>query len=249
MSEKLSVVIITKNEERNIRRCLESVRWADEIVVIDSGSTDKTLSICREYGCRVVETEWLGFGRTRQLAVEKASNDWILSIDSDEEVSSELAERIREILSEKIDKCGFKFKRITFYIGRLIKHSGWNREYCLRLFNRKYGSYNSRDVHEYVEIKGETGRIEEEIMHYSYHTISDHLKKIDKYTTLGARQLFNQGKKSSVFKAILRAKFRFIKMYFINMGFLDGKEGLILAFNSAFYVFLKYIKLWEKHNK
>lgn len=249
MSEKLSVVIITKNEERNIRRCLESVRWADEIVVMDSGSTDETLSICREYGCRVVETEWFGFGRTKQLAVKKASNDWILSIDADEVVSPGLAERIREILSEKIEKCGFKIKEITFYIGKRIKHSGWNREYHLRLFNRKYGSYNSRDVHESVEIRGETGRIEEEIMHYSYHTISDHLRKIDNYTTLGAEQLFDQGKKSSVFKAILRAKFRFIKMYFIHMGFLDGKEGLILAFNSAFYVYLKYIKLWEKNNK
>ncbi len=243
--EKLSIVIITKNEESNIGRCLKSVRWADEIVIIDSGSTDRTLEICRDYSCVITSSEWLGFGRTKQLAVSTASNNWLFSIDADEEMTPELADKIRRILSDNSHKNGYRIRRMSFYLGKLIRHSGWNRDYPLRLFNRKYGNFNEKDVHESVEIEGDIGKLNEPLLHYTYPTISSHLIKMDRYTSIGAEVLSQKGKKVSIAGAVSRGMVKFIKMYIIQAGIMDGREGLVLALNSAYGVYLKYLKLWK----
>ncbi len=241
---KFSVAIITKNEEKNIGRCLESVKWADEIVIVDSGSTDKTLKICRKYNCKIIESEWLGFGKTKKFAVDSATNNWILSIDADEEVTPDLKKKILEILDNPKFN-GYKIKRKSFYINKWINHCGWNKEYKLRLFNKQFGNFNEQMVHESVKLNGKIAKINKILKHYTYPNISSHLQKIDRYSKLFATELFKNGKKTSIFMAILKGKIKFLQMYFLQLGFLDGKEGFILSLNSAYGVYLKYLKLWE----
>jgi len=245
MSEPISVVIITKNEEPVIERCLQSVQWADEIVVVDNGSTDQTPQICRQYGCKVVESEWLGFGLTKQLAVNSATHNWIFSIDSDEVMSEELKDRILKILTEP-DQKGYRIKRISYYLGKRIKHCGWDRDYQLRLFNRNFGNFNDRIVHESVHIASDVGKIEEPLFHYTYPTIRSHIAKMNRYSELGAEQLFRKGKSASLGGAVIRGAVKFLKMYLLQRGFLDGRIGFLLSWNSALGVYLKYVKLWEK---
>ncbi|MCD4693484.1 MAG: glycosyltransferase family 2 protein [Calditrichales bacterium] len=245
MINKLSVVIITQNEEKNIERCLKSVQWADEIVIIDSGSTDATLEICRRFNCKIIQTEWLGFGLTKRLAVDSATHDWILSLDADEEVTKELKEKTIEILKDpKFD--GYSIKRKSFYLGKMIKHCGWNNDYPMRLFNRMKGNFNDKEVHEKVVVNGKKTTIEEYFLHYTYPTIGSHINKMHKYALLGAKELKKKNKKATIIGAIFRSWMKFLKMYFLRRGFLDGKIGFILSCNSAFGVYLKYLKLWEK---
>lgn len=242
----LSVVIITKNEEHNIERCLKSVNWANEIVVIDNGSTDRTLEFCRKYNCRITETDWLGFGPLKKLAVDTANYDWIFSIDSDEEVSEPLQDKILNILANPRSN-GFRIRRESFYLGKKIRHGGWDRDYQLRLFNRKFGNFNDKQVHESVSISGMVGRIEEPMFHYTYPTVHSHIEKMNRYSELGLESLARKKKTASIGSAVLRGLAKFIKMYVLQQGFLDGKIGFVLCYNSAFGVYLKYLKLWEKN--
>lgn len=245
MNHTLSAVIITKNEEHNIERCLTSLQWADEIVVVDSGSTDKTLDICRRFNCTVVETQWLGFGPTKRKAVECASNDWILSIDADEEVTEVLRNTIASILQNPEYK-GYRIKRNSFYLGKMIRYSGWGRDYPLRLFNRLSGNFDDSIIHEKVHIDGQVGRIEDPILHHPYTDLSEHIHKMNRYTDLGADQLKHRNRRSTPFGAVVRGMLKFIKMFILQRGFLDGRTGFLLALNSAFGVYLKYLKRWEK---
>lgn len=246
---KLSVTIITKNEEANIERCLKSVDWADEIVVVDSESTDRTVEICEAFAsCKVFRLPWEGFGKTKQKAVDQAGNDWILSIDADEQVSPELREKILDILSAGPQYNGYRIKRRSFYLGKLMRYSGWNSDYQLRLFNKKFGRFNKKTVHESVQMSGPVGRIEEVLFHYTYPDVSAHVEKMDRYASLAAEALYKQGDKASLFEALLHAKMKFLKMYIVQLGFLDGRAGLILALNSAYGAYLKYLKLWKKHH-
>lgn len=244
MKNKLSVVIITKNEEKNIERCLISVLWADEIVVVDSGSTDNTLEICENYNCKIIKTEWLGFGLTKKLAVNSAINDWIFSIDADEKVTEELHKQIQCIL-EAPKENGYNVRRNSFYLGKKISHCGWNRDYPLRLFDRRKGNFNNKLVHESVVLGGKRAKIKSPLLHYTYPTIESHLNKINLYSSLGARQLAAKKKKITLVEAACRGKLKFFKMYFLQLGFLDGKAGFILSLNSGYGVFLKYLKLWQ----
>lgn len=245
MRARLSAVIITLNEARNIERCLKSIDWADEILVADTGSTDQTVDVCKQLGARVIETDWLGFGPTKRWAVEKASYDWILSIDADEEVTPELRERIERILDDANPAVAYRIKRISYYLGKRIRFCGWQRDYPLRLFNRKYGNFNLKTVHESVEFNGTVERIDEPINHYTYPTISDHIRKMNTYTSLAGESTGQA--RCSLPGALLRALFRFFRMYLLHLGFLDGKVGFLLCLNSAFGIYLKYIKRWEKH--
>ncbi|MBN2424932.1 MAG: glycosyltransferase family 2 protein [Calditrichaceae bacterium] len=246
--EKLSVVIITKNEENNIERCLQSISWADEIIVLDSHSTDRTVEICQKYNCRTEQTEWLGFGPTKQKAVNMASNSWILSIDADEEVSPALKDRIQLIL--KMDnlrrKDGYRLKRQSWYLNKWIKFSGWNKDYPLRLFNRYKGGFNNKLVHESVQVRGSVGKLNEVLYHYAYQNLKAHIDKIKSYGDLTAGHKINEGKRGSVAKALLHGIVKFIHMYVIKGGFLDGKMGLVLAINSSYGVYFKHLLHWEK---
>lgn len=245
MNIPLSVTIITQNEVDNIGRCLESVIWADEIVVVDSGSTDGTLEICERYKCKIIKTEWRGFGPTKHLAVEHASNDWIFSIDSDEEVTPQLRQEIEALFSSEPKQNAYRVKRSSFYLGKQIKYSGWDRDLPLRIFNKKHGQFNLKQVHESVEIDGERGLLRGPLLHYTYPTVSSHIAKMNRYSDLSAEEALARGKTSSVAGAIFRGFAKFFKMYVIKRGFLDGTTGFILAKNSAFGVYLKYLKIWQ----
>jgi len=246
--EKISAVIITKNEENNIERCLKSLNWVDEIIVVDSGSTDRTMDICREYDCKIIKTEWLGFGKTKQLSVNSASFDWVFSIDADEEVTPELREEIKNVLSKSDKKNGYKIRWLSFYLKEWIGHSGWDKNYKLKLFNRKYGKFNESLIHERVILEGHVGKLKNVLKHHTYPDLSTFTKKMDSYAEMGAKMLLEKRKKTSLFSAYVHGFATFIKMYFIQLGFLDGKIGLILATNYAFAVYYKYLKVWELLN-
>lgn len=246
--EKISVVIITKNEEQNIERCIKSCLWADEILILDSGSKDSTLEICRKYDCTIHVTDWLGFGLTKQLAVNKAKNDVILSLDADEELSNELIEHISNLTKQDLESA-YKINRRTYYCGKMINHCGWNKDLQLRLFNRKFGNFNDNALHEYVVTSQDFRIISKPIFHYSYPTIAGHIEKINSYTTIAAQSLYEKNKNANFATPIIRGKIKFLKMYFLKLGFLDGSAGLILSVNSAYGVYLKYLKLYELGKK
>lgn len=241
---KLSATIITFNEEKNIERCLKSLQWLDEIVIVDSYSTDKTIEICEKYGCKIIQTEWKGFGNTKKYAVDNASNNWIFSIDADEEVSEELRIEIEKLLKNP-EFNAYKIKRNSFYLNEEIKYCGWHRDFPLRLFNRKYGNFNDKQVHESVIINGEKGKIEAPLYHYTYPTISSHFSKINRYSDLAQNNI--SSKKYGITISIFLGLNKFMKMYVLQKGFLDGKIGFLLSFHSAFGVYLKYIKTWQKN--
>jgi glycosyltransferase involved in cell wall biosynthesis len=191
---QISVAIITKNEENNIERCLNSIKWADEIVVVDSGSVDKTVHICQAAKAKVILSDWLGFGKTKQFAVENCSNQWILVLDADEIITDELKNKIRKIL-ENPHFSGYRIKRKSFYLKKMIQHCGWDKDYTLRLFDKEKGRFNDKIVHESVVIPdGKIGKIEEPILHYTYPTLASHFSKMISYASLGAQQDFNKGK-------------------------------------------------------
>lgn len=248
--EGLSVTIITLNEEENIRDCLESVKWADEIVVLDSYSSDKTTDICKEYTDKVhSEREWHGFGRQKNLCIEKAKGPWILNIDADERVTPELRKEIEGILSGKQENLnGFYIPRKSFFIGKWIRYCGWYPDYNLRLFRKDKGRFSERLVHESVELKGKTGHLKNPLEHYTYKSISDYLLRTDKYSRLAAKEMFNNGKKGNYFDILLRPLATFLKMFILKRGFLEGYRGLILSCLYASYTLSKYAKLWEMTN-
>jgi (heptosyl)LPS beta-1,4-glucosyltransferase len=244
MNKKLTATVITHNEEPNIERCLKSLSWVDEIVVVDSYSEDKTVEICKKYNCKVIQTAWQGFGKTKKFAVDNASNDWILSIDADEEVTDSLRNKIETLLIDPQHN-GYYVKRKSFYLGKEIKQCGWDNDYPMRLFNRKFGNFNDKEVHESVKIKSEKSKIHEPLLHYTYPTISSHIEKMNRYSNLA---LSKETKSFSIFGSVALGINKFIKMYFLQRGFLDGKVGFILSYNSAFGVYLKYIKRWQQKN-
>lgn len=240
---KISAVIITKNEEMNIERCLNSLAWVDEIVILDTGSTDKTTEICKAFGTKVFHLDnWQGFGQAKHFAVSLAQNDWIISLDADEVVTSDLKDSILKVL-ENPSYDIYSIKRKSYYLGKLIRHSGWNNDYPKRLFNRKIAQFDLKPIHESVIGSRNIGKIENNILHYTYPTISSHLRKINHYTDLS---VFKKTR-SSILESVLKSIIKFFKMYFFQLGFLDGTKGFILAIISSFGILIKYLKIWEKY--
>ena len=242
---RLSVVIITKNEEKNIRRCLESVKWADEIIIVDSQSEDRTLEIAQEFNAKIYSPEWRGYGPAKQDGVKHASYDWILSVDADEEVTSDLTQEIQSVLSSDNTKAGYYMPRKTNFLGKWINHSNWYPDYVLRLFNKQHGGFNDNVVHEAVEINGEIAYLKNDLLHYSYPHLDEYFRKFNIYTLMGAEELLKRGKKAGFFEICVKPTAAFIKHYFIKKGFLDGLEGFLISFLSAVAVMVKYAKLRE----
>jgi len=242
-SNKLSVTIITKNEEFNIAKCLNSVSWADEIVVVDSGSTDNTLNICQDFKCKIIQSDWLGFGKTKQLAVDSASNDWILSVDADEELTPALQKEIQSLSVCSYNNIAYRIRRNSFYLGKLIRYCGWQFDAPLRLFNREMSRFNDKPVHESVVTKQPVAILKNSMNHYTYPTIESHFKKMEFYGEIAAQQMLTKGKGSNLLYAYLRALVKFIKMYFLQFGLLDGVIGFKLCKNSAYGVWYKYKRL------
>ncbi len=240
---QLSAVVITKNEERNIARCLESLKIADEIIVVDSQSTDRTVEIAEKFGARVFANTWQGFGKAKQEGVSHASGKWILSLDADEELTPRLAEEIMDVIGKDDNYAGYRLKRKTMFLGRWIYHCGWYPDYVLRLFQKAKGNFNNSIVHENVKLEGRVRNLEGELLHYSYVNLEQYLKKSNCYTTLGAEEAFRQKKKATLFDIIIRPMVAFIKYYISKRGFRDGLEGFILSALSAIAVMVKYAKL------
>jgi len=241
----LSVVIITLNEEKNVRACLESVKWADEIIVMDSFSQDKTVEIAKQYTSKVYQHKFLGDGPMKNFGIEKASNNWILVMDADERVSPELRTEIEEVLqSPQCD--GYYTPYKVYFLGKWIKHCGWWPQYHLRLFRKDRGQFDDLLAHAKVVIKGKTCKLQNLMLHFTCDNVSEYVNKINSHTNLIAGEK-NRG--SSLLKAVLHSWTRFFTMYFIKAGFLDGKEGFIVSALLSYYVFIKYLKLWEKQRK
>lgn len=240
---KLSVVIITKNEEENLPRCLASVSWADEIVLIDSDSTDRTLAIAESHGARVYRHAWHGFGPAKREAVNRAKGEWIFSIDADEEVSPALAQEIRNRVENPGEANGFYVPRLTQFLGKWMRHGGWYPDHVLRLFKKDAGNFTEAVVHETVVVEGATERLEHHLRHYCYPSLESYFVKFNRYTELAAQELHDNRQRAGWVKIILNPIAKFIKQFILRAGFLDGLEGLVLALLSSGYVLTKYAKL------
>jgi glycosyltransferase involved in cell wall biosynthesis len=242
----LSVAIITRNEAENLPACLQSVSFAGQIVVVDSGSTDATVKIASDFGCDVLVESWRGFGPQKQFAIDKCRNPWIFVLDADERIPEDTAQAIKNIiLNPSTTAAGFSFPRKNFFQGRWIRHAGWWPDRIVRLFRKGQGSMTPAKVHESVEVKGLVESLDYPIEHYTESNLSHILIKIDQYSTIGAEEAFKEGKTASVWSAILRAKLAFLHNYILRCGFLDGAPGLTLAITDAVNKFFKYARLAE----
>jgi glycosyltransferase involved in cell wall biosynthesis len=244
---KLTVTVITYNEAEHIAAALDSVAWADEIVVVDSGSTDGTAEIARQRACRVIVRDWPGYSAQKNFAADTASHDWVLSLDADERVTPALAAEIRALLDRGPDVSGYRVKRVSYYLGRWIRTTDWYPDYQLRLYDRRAGRWNGVRIHESFHLKdGRPRLLAAEIEHYAYRDISHHLKKIDAYTTLIAEQWDDAGRRISRASLALHPPFAFLRNYVLRRGFMDGIPGLVVSILNSYYVFLKLAKLWER---
>jgi (heptosyl)LPS beta-1,4-glucosyltransferase len=243
---KLTVTVITRNEAANIEGALQSVTWADEIVVVDSNSADETVAIAKRYGARVDVHAWEGYSEQRNYAAEIALHDWILAIDADERVPPALAEEIRRILANGPAANGYRMPRASFYLGRWIRGTDWYPDYQLRLYDRRIGRFNAKRVHESVELAtGRPGTLRHDLQHYPYRDISDHVISIDHYTTLAAEEWHAEGRRTNPLDILLHPPAAFLRNYIIRRGFRDGTAGFLISILNSYYVFLKVLKLWE----
>ncbi len=230
---KLSIAIITKNCEKTILQAINSAKFADEIVVVDSNSTDNTVEICKNFGCRVFTKKWMGFGKQKQFAVENCQNDWVLVLDSDEVITKKLQEEIKKTL-KKSDFDGYKMARLNYFFGKPIKHCGLYPDYTVRLFNKNHGHFTNDEVHEKIVINGKIGSLKNHMIHYAYNSIEEFIDKQNRYSTLGAKR--------NTLKAVINPTWTFLKLYFLRLGFLEGWRGFVIAKLYAEYTFWKYIK-------
>ena len=242
---KVTATLITRNESANIEAALASVRWADEIVVVDSESTDDTVSLARTFTDRVEIRPWPGYSAQKNYAASIAANDWILSLDADERVTPELAAEIQSLLAAEPDKRGYRIPRISHYLGKWIRGTDWYPDYQLRLYDRRAGTWNGRHVHESVALGEEPGQLRHDIQHFPYRDISDHLATIDRYTTLAAEQMRADGRVPSIAGVALHPPFAFFRNYVLRGGFRNGSAGLVVSALNSYYVFLKLAKARE----
>lgn len=244
----LSVIIITKNEAGNLRACLDTVGFADEIIVLDSGSTDGTIELARAAGASVVSTtDWPGFGPQKNRALAAASCEWVLSIDADERITPALADEICAAIKSPESADAYDISRRSWYCGRFIDHAGWTPDYVTRLFKRSAGRFSEHIVHERLIVDGNTKRLNSQMLHYSFRDFSQVLQKIDSYSTLSAQQEYARGKRAGIGAAVLHGLWTFIRTYFLKRGFLDGAQGLALAISNAEGSYYRYLKIWFLH--
>jgi glycosyltransferase involved in cell wall biosynthesis len=247
----ISAILITKNEEKNIAECLDSLHWVDEIIVVDSGSTDNTVAICKQYTKHVfIEADWQGFGKQKNRALTKATMEWVLSIDADERVSGALKTEIQQAIENSTAIATYSMPRLSYYCGKEIKHSGWWPDYVVRLFKKGSAVFSDHAVHEHIISNGKVRKLNSPLIHYSYPSLDEVLYKMNHYSSAWAES--NRHKSSSPLKALFRGGWAFIRTYFIRLGFLDGIEGFALAISNAEGTYYKYMKLYflkkDRHN-
>jgi glycosyltransferase involved in cell wall biosynthesis len=239
----LSVIIITKNEAHAIGACLASVAWVDEIIVVDSGSDDDTVAICHKFGALISKNEWPGYGKQKNHALSLAKGDWILSIDADERVTPELRQEIERAIANPDDCVAWKIPRLSSFCGRFIQHSGWWPDYVTRLFHRDYAKFSDDIVHERVIVTGLTGTLKAHFLHESIENLEDLLTKMNQYSTAGALISHERKKTASLRKAVGHGLWAFFRSYLLRVGFLDGREGFILAVSTAESTYYRHLKL------
>jgi glycosyltransferase involved in cell wall biosynthesis len=245
---RLSVTVIALNEEENIVPCLESVRFADEIIVVDSGSTDRTLELARNFTGRIFTIDWQGFAGTKNFALEQATGDWVFSLDADERVPEGLREEILKVVKDDGPLDGYRIPRKNYVGGRWIRRLGWYPDYTLRLFRRGRGRFKDREVHEEVEVEGKVGLLQTPLEHYSYRSLEEYASRQDRYARLAAEEMRKAGRRPVPGELLWRPALTFLNLFFLKLGFLEGALGLKLALQSSRYNFLKYHYLRELVN-
>jgi len=238
----ISAIIITFNESLRIKSCLDSIQWVDEIIILDSGSTDNTIEICKRYTPHVYTTDWPGFGKQKNRALQKATCDWVLSIDADEIVSAKLRSEIQEAITKsRVD--GFEIPRLSSYCGQVIKHSGWYPDYVMRLIRRGKGAFSNSPVHEKLETNSKVEKLNNHLVHHSFENLEQVLNKVNHYSSISAETLFSNRKKATLYTAIFKGLWTFLRTYLLKAGFLDGQKGIMLAISNAEGTYYKYLKL------
>jgi glycosyltransferase involved in cell wall biosynthesis len=241
----VTVTVITRNEASNLARALESVSWADQLVVVDAESTDDTVAIARRFTEHVAVRPWTGFVDQKNFAAGLARHDWIFSLDADERVTPDLAAEIRKLLKDEPPLVGYRVPRVTWHLGRWIRSTDWYPDPQLRLYDRRRARWTGMNVHESVTVDGAAGRLRHELQHYAYRDLSHHLATVDRYTTLAAGQMLAQGRRAGVLDLLARPPAALLRNYVLRGGFRDGVPGLIVSLVNSYYVLLKYAKLWE----
>jgi glycosyltransferase involved in cell wall biosynthesis len=239
---KISATIIACNEERNIARAIESLRCCDEILVVDSGSTDRTIEIAEKLGARVIESPWPGYAKQKNLAAERACHDWIFSLDADEALSEALEAEIWQLKKNGPRFDAYTMPRMAQYLGRWILHSGWYPDRKVRLYNRSKARWVGEFVHESVAVDGTVGHLQSNLLHHTCESMAEHVKSMDRYTTLAAQELAARRQRVGYANLMFEPAWTFLRTYFLQAGFLDGFEGLTIAYMAAMYTFLKYAK-------
>jgi glycosyltransferase involved in cell wall biosynthesis len=243
---KFTATVITLNESVHIESCLASLAWADEVLVVDSGSTDGTADLARKAGARVIVRDWPGYSAQKNFAAEQAAHDWILSVDADERVTPELAQEIRAVLRTDPAPAGYRIPRVTWHLGRWIRTTDWYPDPQLRLYDRRRARWKPKRVHESVSVDEGTppGLLTQDLEHYAYRDIAHHHATMDRYTTLAAEEMHAAGRRAGVLDLFFHPQAAFARNYFLRRGFTDGVPGLIISAMNAHYVFLKFAKLW-----
>ncbi|OGH04280.1 MAG: hypothetical protein A2600_11055 [Candidatus Lambdaproteobacteria bacterium RIFOXYD1_FULL_56_27] len=243
---KLTGVVITYNEEANLKDCLTSLDFCDFLLVVDSDSTDQTKAIAQDQGARVLNQPFLGHVKQKQFALEQAQTDWVLFLDADERLGPELRASILA-LKEQVEPrhWGYEVSRKSFHLGRWILHGGWYPDRGIRLFHKEHGRWSGYDPHDKVEVEGPVARLEGDLEHFVFRNLSHNVQKNDFYSSIMAQDLFAQGKRPSLAKLLLKPPYKFFECYLLKAGFLDGLPGLIIAVGAAYSIFLKFAKLWE----
>ena len=247
---RISVIIITKNEEQMVGDCLQSVSWADEIIVVDSGSNNNTVGICKDLSAQIHVMDWPGFGPQKNRALDLATGDWVLSLDADERVSTELRSEIQSAIANPGEAAAFRIPRSSSYCGRIMRYSGWWPDYVARLFKRGRARFSDDPVHERLIVEGKTATLRQPLLHAAFRNLEQVLQKLNDYSTTGAMMLHRQQRKASLGIAILHGLWTFVRAYFLRAAFLDGREGFMLAVSNAegaYYRYLKAMLLAEKH--
>ena len=246
---KITGLIITKNEESNIEECIKSISWCDEVIIIDSFSEDNTIEIAGRYTGNIFQNEWKGFAEQRKFALTKVSTEWIISLDADERCSSELKEEIRQLISrDSISENGFFIPRENYFLGKKIRHCGWYPDLQMRLFRKQNAFVSNRLIHESYEVKGETGKLQNHIIHYTANSVSEYTEKINHYSSLSAIEKVNK-RKIGLMYLLVKPKLEFLKKYIFQLGFLDGTEGLMISLFHMTTKSLTYMKIYELQNK
>jgi glycosyltransferase involved in cell wall biosynthesis len=249
MNNTISAIIITHNEADQMERCLRGLSWCDEIVIVDSGSTDETVAIAKKYTNRVFIEDWKGFGAQKQSALSKASGEWIFTIDADEVISSALSEEVLYSIKKERNANGFLIPRKNLYGEKWLRFGGQYPDYVLRLFRKKAGRFTESIVHERVIVEGETKKLKTPIIHYAFKDLTTRIEKLNSYSSLSARQMLLSGKTAGSFSPLIHSASLFIKDYIFRLGFIDGRQGFDIALLKSLGVYFKYAKLLELQYK